>query len=272
MKALYLSLLFLLLSCGDDSFKKVEALGEFRILGVVATPAEVAPNGTSNLQVIISDANGGGRPITATYQSCVDPGISYGAQVSCDHDPSSTPIVYTLLGGDEDFNDPNLAYTGVTPTLSITVPSTIFAGRSAVEQFNGVAYIVIFKFTVGGEEFKTFKRIPAVAGRPVNTNPTVSSVSVNGSAIAAFPQDGDSLLAVSNSPETYQYITTDNVTETRTENLQVAWYTSSGEFSLSKTYTDEPTEFKGSAPTGDSVILALVRDERGGLGFFRFSP
>lgn len=275
MKALYLVILFLLSSCGDDSFKKVEALGEFRILGVVASSPEVAPGDPpTSLQVIISDANGAGRPITATIQTCIDPGIGYGAQVNCDHDPSSNPTSYDIYGGvpAPDFTNPAFAYTGLTEPVLVTVPPLILTGRSSTDQFNGVAYIVIFKFTVGGEEFKTFKRIVAVSGRALNNNPTITNISVNGNPITTFPNDGDSLLALADPPETYQYITTDNVTENRTEQLQVAWYTSSGEFSLSKTFADEPTEFKGSVPTADSVVMAIVRDERGGVGFFRFSP
>ena len=274
MKALYLVILFLLSSCGDDSFKKVEALGEFRILGVVTNNPEVAPGGTASLQLIVSDVDGPigvGRTITGTTEACIDPGIGYGASVSCDHDPAMVPGSYTVDTRTLDMV--NNVFTGLaSDILNLNVPATIHIGRSDSEKFNGVAYIVIFKFSVDGKEVTTFKRIAAVSGRALNNNPPVSNIFVNGGNISAFPNDGDSLLVLADPPESYQYITTDNVTETRTEKLQVAWYTSSGEFSLSKTFADEPTEIKGSAPAGDSVVMAIVRDERGGVGFFRFSP
>lgn len=274
MKALYLVILFLLSSCGDDSFKKVEALGEFRILGVVTNNPEVAPGGTASLQLIVSDVDGPigvGRTITGTTEACIDPGIGYGASVSCDHDPAMVPGSYTVDTRTLDMV--NNVFTGLaSDILNVNVPATIHIGRSDSEKFNGVAYIVIFKFSVDGKEVTTFKRIAAVSGRALNNNPPVSNIFVNGGNISAFPNDGDSLLVLADPPESYQYITTDNVTETRTEKLQVAWYTSSGEFSLSKTFADEPTEIKGSAPAGDSVVMAIVRDERGGVGFFRFSP
>ena len=83
MKNLFLLSLFLLMSCSDDKFNRVEELQGFRILGITATAPEVAPGGASTLQLIVSDLNGGGRTISGTTKSCIDPGISLGASVSC---------------------------------------------------------------------------------------------------------------------------------------------------------------------------------------------
>jgi hypothetical protein len=273
MKFLFLSLLLLVVSCGDE-FKKVESLGAFRILGVVVDHPEVAPGGTAALQLIVSDidgANGVGRVITGTTEACIDPGIGYGASVSCDHDPATVIGTYTINTTTADMV--NNLFTGLAAdVLNVTIPATIHLGRSDSEKFNGVAYIVIFKFTVDGQEVKTFKRIVAVAGRPLNNSPVLGQMTVNGSVISSFPTNGSSLLVSADAPESYSYITTDNVTEVRSEKYQVAWFSSSGEFSLAKTYVNEVTKFKGSSPAGDSVLLAIVRDERGGLGFLRYSP
>jgi hypothetical protein len=271
MKSLYLIILLplLIFSCGDDSFKKVEALGNFRLLGILADSPEVDPNGDRfvDVQVLVSDIEGGGRTIQGTVQTCIDPGISFGAQVSCDHDPTSIPVNYDIdFQNDAGLGAANL-YTGLTNILPVNVPANILNGRNSRDQFNGVGYIVIFKFTVDGKEEKAFKRIVGTNRGALNQNPVISDLLLNGSTILAFPTNGDDLLLTSNAPETYSYQTSDNVTEVRTEALQVAWYTSQGEFTLAKTNIDESTKYDSNPTSGASLVMAIVRDERGGMSF-----
>lgn len=271
MKSFYLIILLplLIFSCGDDSFKKVEALGNFRLLGILADSPEVDPNGdlSVDVQVLVSDIDGGGRTIQGTVQTCIDPGISFGAQVSCDYDPTSIPINYDIdFQNDAGLGAANL-YTGLTNTLTVNVPATLLTGRSSRDQFNGVGYIVIFKFTVDGKEVKAFKRIVATNRGALNQNPVISDLLLNSASIVTFPTNGDELLVTSDAPETYSYRTSDDVTEVRTESLQVAWYTSQGEFTLAKTNIDESTKYDSYSSSGASLVMAIVRDERGGLDF-----
>ena len=270
MKSLNFIVLLLLLSgCGDDTFRKVETLGDFRLLGIVADTPEVDPNGdlSVDVQVLVSDIAGGGRIIQGTVQACIDPGIAYGAQVSCDYDPTSVALNYDIdFENDGGLGGPNL-YTGVTNTQTINVPATLLVGRSSRDQFNGVGYIIIFKFTVDGKEVKAFKRIVGTSRGSLNSNPVISDLLLNGVSITSFPSNGDNLLITSDGPETYSYRTSDDVTETRSESLQVAWYTSSGKFTLAKTNIDESTKYDSESPSGASLVMAVVRDERGGLDF-----
>ncbi len=279
MKTLnFILLLTVLLSCGDDNFRKVEKLSGFRVLGIKASSPEVTDSlvGTSvTLSLIVSDVNGGGRTVSGIVETCFDPGVGYGAEVSCDHDPNATTGPYSInfsgIGPDQPYSLNR--YTGFV-TYPVDIPENLLTGRSSRDQFNGVAYLTIFTFNVDGETLKFFKRIIVTnrTGAELNSNPTAGNIQLNGSDILAFPQSGQELSIGSSVPQTYTYRTVENIDETRTEEFQVAWYVSEGELSLSKTYIDEATEYDGSAPTGDSVVVAIVRDDRGGLDFKIFSP
>lgn len=260
MKYSCLLILFLAVACGDTDFKKVEQLDEFRILSVVTSTPEVAP-GTPGvtLELFVSDVKSGGRIINGTTVSCIDPGISFGAEVNCDHDPSAFASTYTV-----DTTALNLG-TGLTGSLSINVPAGIFIGRSAREQFNGVGYITIFNFQVDGKTVTAFKRVVATNRAAKNTNPSGSAILLNGAAIGSAPGDEDKLLMTSNAPETYDYINSEGGTETRTEEMQVAWYVTLGKFDTSKSDVNETVKYLGSTATVPFMLVGIVRDERGGV-------
>ena len=254
MRAIYLLVLVIFVSCGGDDFKKIEKLGDFRLLAIKADTPEVLPGTAVNVQLFISDVKAAGRSISGTYISCVDPGIAYGAKVGCDHDPTAVPIAYSVI-----------TTTGFTTPVSITVPNTIFFGRSTREQFNGIGYIVIFNFTVDGQDVSAFKRITATNRGSLNSNPSGSSILLNGAAIASFPNVDDQLRATSSNPENFNYQTSDGAIESRTEKMQVAWYVSEGELENSKSDVDEAVKFTGIAGPGPKLVIAVIRDERGGV-------
>ncbi len=266
----YLALLILCLACGDTKFRKVEELQTFRILGIKADTPEVSPGASVNLQVLVSDVEGSGN-LSGTYITCIDPGISQGARVSCDHDSTATETSLTI---DMTALQPNATgRTGLSSeTFSVSIPasSIIYARRSERDRSNGVAFVAIF--TING--VTAFKRI-LVSSRSVsdadnapNTNPTGSTLSLNGAA-AGIPSDGDVLSVSTSAAQVYRQTRVDGVVETRTERFEVAWYTSSGEFDRPKAGIDEETEFKGDDEP--SLIMAIIRDERGGFDFAKFS-
>jgi hypothetical protein len=266
----YLALLILCLSCGDTKFRKVEELRSLRILGIQADAPEVSPGTAVNLRLLVSDVNGTAGTLTGTYVTCIDPGISQGARVNCDHDPTATPAAVSV---DMTALLPSASgRTGLSnETFVVNIPAAnvIFAGRDASVQANGVSYIALF--TVGEET--AFKRILVstrtagdAANRP-NENPTGSTLSLNGGA-AALPSKGDDLAVTTSAPQAYRQIRVDGVTESRTERYEVAWYASEGEFDKPKARIDEESEFTGDSPP--SLVMAVIRDERGGIDFVKF--
>ncbi len=261
----YIFLILLCFSCSDDKFRKVDKLETFRILGAYTATPEVAPNTAFSVRLLVSDVNGSAPTITGTYTACIDPGISLGAPVSCDHDPSSVSAAHTITFA--TLTPSTNLRTGLNAaSVNLTVPATILTGRSTREQHNGVAYIVIFRFTYDGREEVSFKRIIATSRATLNQNPTGSTIYSNGSAISTAPSEGEELIATTSAPETFDVINVDGSYETKTENFQVAWYSTVGSFDKPKSGVDEGVEYQGKF-VRPSLILAIIRDERGGFDF-----
>jgi hypothetical protein len=267
----YLALLILCLSCGDTKFRKVEKLETFRILGIQANTPEVNPGDSVNLQVLVSDINGSGN-LSGTYITCIDPGISQGARVSCDHDSSAMENSVSInMAALQPTATGRTGFSSEIFSLSIPATNVIYAGRSERDRSNGVSYLAIF--TING--VTSFKRIlvsPRTTADPSNspnTNPTGTSLSLNGSA-AGLPSDGHFLSVTTSSAQVYRQTRVDGVVETRTERYEVAWYTSNGEFDKPKAGIDEDTKFKGDGEP--SLVMAVIRDERGGVDFAKFPP
>lgn len=268
MKYSLFLILILVIGCGAEDFKKVEVLEEFRILAVVTTTPEAVPGAGAILQLFVSDVNGGGRVLNGTTISCIDPGISFGAEVNCDHDPLAVSDTYTVDTTTLDMTS-NL-FTGLAAdTLNVTVPAGIFLGRSNREQFNGVGYITIFTFTVDGKEISAFKRVVATNKVTLNSNPTGSAILLNGAAIGSTPNRDDKLKMTSSAPETYDYITGEGDTETLTEEFQIAWYVSQGKFDKPKANVNETVKYLGNTATVPSLVIGIVRDNRGGVQIVR---
>lgn len=270
MKKIFFIFIFIFLGCSKENFNKVENLENFRILAIISSAPEVAALGNSTLSLLISDRRGGGRVISGTVKLCFDPGISLGAEVSCDHDPQTITSSYSIdTINDVDLGAANL-YTGLAAnTVSVTVPSAVFLGRNEREQFNGVSYIALFLFQVDGHTIKSFKRITATNRGDFNTNPTIGSMKLNGAAISIRPVKGDKLSISASLPQSFSYQTIDGVKEIRTEKSEVAWYVSEGGLSKAKATTSEAVEYKTNPPSGTEVIVAVLRDDRGGVSYFR---
>ncbi len=257
----YLLFILLCISCGDDGFRKVEKLEGFRILGIVADNSEVAAPATVTVNALIADVNGTENSIIGNYITCIDPGISRGAEASCDspiNGPTSFTINLNAIPG----------RVGLGPNLSVNVPATILDGRSTLEKFNGVAVIVIINFTVNGVNHSAYKRIVATDGtRARNTVPTGSAILLNNQVIASAPNDGDNLSVTTAPAETYEVMNVDGSKETLSEKYEIAWYTNSGKFDLPKAKIDEVVEYQGD--TASTLTIAVIRDERGGLDFVK---
>ncbi len=268
MKVLILSCVFLsLLSCGDDGFKKYEKLEEFRVLGIVADTPEVNDtNAVVTLTPIVSDISNQGREVTVTINACVDPGVSRGADVSCEGGKLTQDVVYNS-GNAVDLNATLGAtlYTGAMPNVSLTLPSEILAEKTVFEQYNGVDYLVIFDFKFGGESLvKSIKRI-RISSRPIkNSNPVLGTV--GGLSLSSSEQ----VLEVENSSskETFDFYSLSGNLEQKDEVMYLTWFTSSGEINNSQVYVNENSElsFDSSLPS-EAVVVVLLRDGRGGVDY-----
>ena len=270
----YLMLLASLLfgGCADEGFPRVEVIRNFRILGIVTTDPEVSGAAAVNVFPYVSDPNGGGRRVDGTYEYCIDPGVSFGATPSCRDVPGAVSAAYSInFTLDSDFAIRGYTGQAATPVM-VNVPATILTGRRSREQFNGVAMIVVFRFTVDGREVSAFRRIVATNRGAENVNPATPTALLNGAAFGVTkPTKGDELaVAPLNDEEDYQVQTVDGSIETRSESYEVSFYVTRGELDKAKVSINESSEFKESASSSQSfTTVVMVRDERGGLSVSR---
>ncbi len=253
--------LLLFASCGEDKLKKVETLSSFRILAIETATPELTQNTglTITARPYVSDINGG-RSLSAVVDGCIDPGISFGAEVTCEGNASKVSVAYSI----NTSTLPNLNTGWGSYSSALTIPDTIFTGRTDREKYNGVPYIIIFKFTVDGVVLKSFRRILVTNRTTLNSNPTLSALLLNGSTISK-PNLNDYLSASVSGSENYNTILADGSLENRNETLTMAWYVSSGELNISKASASESVQYKTSPPSSQLLIIGVLRDERGGV-------
>jgi hypothetical protein len=258
-------ILMFLISCSNDTFKKVFKLGSLRIIAITAgkqgtlSQAEFDPGNTVTVEAFVSDVDGG-QTVSAVVESCTDLGVSYGKEPSCQG------VFDRTAQGTITLNTSTLAgNTGAMPTFNITIPATILVGRSSQDQFNGVNYLVTMAFTTpDGQSVKAFKRLPVTTRATKNMNPTLGNILIDGNTFAAYPNDGDFSLSSTSSEESYQFQSADGSLATQVEDLNVAWYVSDGEINFPVTTKSGTTRFK-KGDKSSLVVVAVIRDGRGGM-------
>lgn len=261
-KLSYIIFLIMLASCGAKKLSDVETLGGFRVLAIQTQTPELTQSAglTVTARPYISDISSGGRSVTGIVEGCIDPGVGSGAQATCTDNPSRVFANYSV----DTSTLPTMKSGWGSYSSALAIPDTIFSGKSSKDKFNGVAYLIIFTFTVDGTTYKSFRRIMVTNKTALNTNPTLTSLNLNGGSMAK-PKNGDFLSATYSGAETYDYIRSDGVTENRTEKLSIAWYVSAGVFDMPTATAAESVQYKSDPPTGQLLIIGVLRDDRGGV-------
>lgn len=287
------ALTLILSGCADNGLPSYYELGDLRVLGILAENAlsqpisEVDPSSgpTVTLTPIISALEAGTAlgnaasdlTLTLTWQSCVDPGISFGASPSCEGVPGASSA--TTVSG--TLPSQSGSYTGilsVNGTHSVTIPTTFLDLATSREKQNGVNLLVTLQVSASGtgETVKSFRRITVTTRGTLNSIPTLSGIRVEGSGsnLTSLPATESDLVPVyTGSAETYSLISSSGVTTSLTENITTTWFLSRGELesnrtdtTLSNTYTPATT---GTTP---QFLVALLRDSRGGLSWQKVGP
>ena len=269
---LFLSLIFLC-SCSNDKFPKYVELGTLRIIAIVADnagKAEGHPGDTFTLTPYLSDLGSVGA---LTYQAaaCVDPGIGYGAEPTCTGNATKVDLGTGTVTGLNAGNN----YTNSVNSFSVTVPATILVGHTDIDKYNGVSYLFTYTVTDSlGNSVKSVKRIlvsDPTSGKTLNSNPVISSILADGSALGTLNAQAIvslSFTTTAGSAETYSYKTTSGVQTTADEVLQATWLYSDGSLTYYRTTSDTTTTFTApeTYPSGrSSFILTVVRDGRDGV-------
>lgn len=273
MRSLFLLILIFIASCGNDDMKKYSRLEGLRILAITADSPEINAPATVNLTPFLSYTDGGDTTLDISYEACLDPGISYGAQVSCDTYESSQKLTGSTSFDTSILGSANY-YTGNMTAIPITIPPWAFVALSALDQdlqFNGVDMIVIFTITDqsdSSKKLKSIKRISLTTKSSLNTNPSVSDILGNANTLNSFPNSKISLSMVGTSePESYEYQGANGL-ETLSEKMTISWFSNVGEMQFSRTDKDESVIFDPQKKS-EGVIVGVYRDNRGGVAIVR---
>jgi hypothetical protein len=272
-----LSLLVLLLSCSGGDMKKYSKLEGLRVLGIIADNPEINAAATVSLTPYLSYPDGGDTTLEISYEACFDPGIGYGAKVSCDSYSSSQVI---RDPGNLTYNTASIGaanfYTGPMTAIALPIPAaafTLLATQSSERQFNGVDFIFILKLTDSNKPENTITTVKRISlttkSSGLNQNPTAGNIQNNNGDVLSFPSSKVNLkLATPSAAETYQLNTPDGLTSL-TESMLISWFSNRGEFKFSRTGANESVEFDPKGATS-GVLVAVYRDNRGGLVIKRF--
>lgn len=266
MPRLLLALLVALSGCGRDDFPKFTTLENLRVLGIRANTPETSPGATVQLTALISDVTGAGRALRVVVEACSDPGVGYGANPTC------SGVADRVAVADTTVNLTGPAYTAALTAQSVTIPTTVLANYSGVDQYNGVPYLVTYSVSAGGgaERVDAFKRI-LVSTKPLkNSNPLLTDV-VNAASttVSALPTQATTLYPAitSGSNEIFSVLNGNGTTSNFQETLTTTWFASDGSFDVQRTESSNGNGYQppGSRPTSHSVVIVLVtRDGRGG--------
>lgn len=262
-------------SCSKSTLPDFNKLETIRILAFQTNTPEVNPGATVTLTPIISDLSA--TTMSYSVRACLDPGISVGADPSCDNNSSTQVIASTT-----SLTAPGAAenWTGAADTVNVTVPASgvIFSGKTAAEKYNGVSYIVEYTLSDNlGNTTKAIKRIIVsdTAKTSKNSNPSISQIYGNGanlnsiSANTKYSVSSDLSLS---SAETYLTQLTDGSLTQSTENLAITWFITDGStkyYRSTGVSSNEYTTPEQLPSTRSVYLIAIARDDRGGLSFIK---
>lgn len=275
MKKLVLLLSLFLFSCEKDNLPEFNRLEGLRVITLQANTPEVNPGTAVTMTPIVSDIHS--TSLSYSVTTCLDPGLSYGAQPTCEGNPSkvviATAAALTLPGVAE-------SWTGAADTFVVNVPSdtVMFAGRTPAEIYNGVNYLVIYTLTNNtGQSVTAFKRIVVSETAKIakNVNPVTTQVFADGSPLTTMNWGSKFNLSTDLSmvsAEAYVVKNTKLESFAKTENLTTTWFITDGEAKYFRSAGTDSNEFNapGQPPVGRSFyLMAVSRDDRGGVSFVK---
>lgn len=264
---------FLMLSCGEDNLPEYIKLGGLRVLALEVNSggfSEVAAGSTVTVVPYVSAIDFSGS-IQYSAQGCVDPGLGFGAEPTCEGVPGAVVLASNAsLTAPGSVND----WTGAADSFNVNLPASgvIFAGKSAQEQFNGVSYLVTYSLQDSlGRSVKSFRRIVVSTKTPKNQNPSSVSVLSNGSVFTSYPLNSSVNLSISIAgvgAESFSEQLSDGSFRARSEEITTTWFISDGEMKFFRTLSGDVNQFTGPSalPSGrKAYVIAVTRDGRGGV-------
>ena len=249
-----LSLLSLLLgACADDKFAKAQKLQGLRVLGIHAASPEIGVGESTSMTPIMSYVD---LPdsVNLTHEAvvCADPGVSYGAEASCDGNPlkvqvlAPTPVTLTTTSKTQ----------AIANAFSVSAPADYLDDLTDAQKQVGRSLLVVYKVSSSlGNSVKVVSRVLVSARAEKISNPTLTAIQgSDGQSLTALPTNGSTLKAIASTPKGGEVV--------------VSWYVSDGNFKVARTLNENSTTFElGTRSTIPFVLVAVVRNQDGALDY-----
>ncbi len=260
-------------SCSKDDFPEFNKIESARVITLIADTPEVNPGAAVTITPVISDLQATTSP-KDSVQVCIDTGIAFGAEPSCENNPSKSVLfserILTLPGGSDN-------WTGLADSFVVNIPSStiLFNQRSLQDQYNGINFLVEYIFYPSNSKaIKSLKRIVVSTNLKIqkNTNPLVSNIYSEGLPFTNLPLGASVNLTTdinSTSLESYDQKLSDGTSRALQEDLTTTWFITDGKTKSARTvFQDSNLHTRPSeSPIGrSSYIMAVVKDSRGGVG------
>lgn len=292
-----LSALVGLCACEEEFKPETEVVG-LRVLGLRASPAELAPGQTATLSALVVDPSRPGKPITLLWLGCEPDPLDLGRSPCSDTETLGDPtkLVPVSEEGTPPQLPPGVSVIGFNDRAEYTVRADLFSqlATTDVRRRNGTVGQVLL-FAIGAEvnplapreeleaifEKVRKREIPSVItlfrlrvseDGQVNTNPELGELRAQGEALApgatlrlwGHKPTSLELTAPDSAFETYTQVAPDGTVETKTEQLISAWYSTSGRFEPSRVVLRSGTPLEYRPPDG-TKLQPFPEDRRGTL-------
>lgn len=275
-------------------------LDRTRILGTTVTPAEPRPGDTVGIESLVYVPEGEGW---AVWRSLELGGWGWDTAAPAELDPELVGELASLDWSSLD-DDERAAWRaeaaaggimGVEPGLppELTIPATLLDNLPEEDSYEGLALTLEVEVwpTVGEDVEKASKALPVSLAITPNHSPELLGITVDGVELAAgeplvLKLDDEPVLGPlidEGAAEKYRYLNSDGAWEWRTEDLSYSWYTSVGSFTAQTGFgrgggwaaaaaeLEEGETVLFATEQGEGVLALVVRDGRGGTGWFQVS-
>jgi hypothetical protein len=276
MRPPLLAFAFVIITGCSNNLPKQSIVDKLRVLAVQANPAELVIGDSLPATTLTALAiEPSGAPIELRWALCPLPANTPPpASLDCPGQYGIALMEDASGVAQLDLGDPSAQpFWDVLYRTPDGTPLT--DGQRVSILASGTTAVAGFAATAGGEELDGFAEIPLRgAGAPINRNPSLTGLLVNG---ALLPADGSSVLAAGVKVRLQPVPASDAKEDTGNglEALNFSFFATEGDIaslrSTDQTSTGEPADssIDYTAPTtaGSVQFWVVVRDGRGGVGW-----
>ena len=272
--ALCLGLVFIS-SCANNNFSPYSKLKGLRIVAIKAAQPELDLGGSTALETLVSWTDKDAQTLTHEAVACLDPGVSFGADATCEGSTSKQTLV---ASGSLVLTAPHFTDVVSLGTLNVAsfLNSTVFASYPDSSRYNGVSILVVYKVSASDGTLVTASKsilVSDASKTTKNANPSIPALALDAATLSQFPTTKGTISATTVSNEAsdaYVVKNSDGTLIPFKEELLLTWFLSEG--SIKRTHTigsDENTFTPEATDTAKptKTLVVVVRDGRGGIDY-----